>query len=355
MKGYFMAEKKKVVVAMSGGVDSTLTARLLQEAGYDVHGATMYIFDGQDMSDAVRMADFLGIPHQVIDMRDMYQKEVMSYFIRSYKNGITPNPCMVCDFKIKFGLFYDAAREHFNAPYFATGHYARITYNRERNKYQVEKGADLQKDQSYMMYHLTQEKLAHIIFPLGRIFKKDTRRLSEEKGLPTYNKAESQDICFLTEEKSYADYLRLHAPDAFRPGNIVTKTGKILGHHKGLPFYTIGQRKGLGIAAKHPLYVISLNARENEVVVGSNDDLFRTRLLAADLDFTDSEPPSGQFRCSAKIRYGIRVHDCTVTLDDYGRATVQFDEPQRAVTSGQSVVFYDENRLIGGGTIIKPL
>lgn len=355
MKGYFMEEKKKVVVAMSGGVDSTLTARLLQEAGYDVYGATMHIFNGQDLGDAADMARFLKIPHKVIDVRDIYQKEVMSYFIRSYKNGITPNPCMVCDFKIKFGLFYDAAREYFDAPYFATGHYARITYDSTRGKYQVEKGTDLGKDQSYMMYQLTQEKLAHIIFPLGRIFKKDTRRLSEEKGLPTYNKAESQDICFLTTEKSYADYLEIHAPDAFRPGNIVTKTGKILGHHKGLPHYTIGQRKGLGIAAKHPLYVVSLDARKNEVVVGSNDDLFRTRLLAGDLAFTDGKPPSTQFRCSAKIRYGIRVHDCTVTLDDYGRATVKFDEPQRAVTSGQSVVFYDENRLIGGGTIIKPL
>ena len=144
------------------------------------------------------MARFLKIPHKVIDVRDTYQKEVMSYFIRSYKNGITPNPCIVCDFKIKFGLFYDAAREYFDAPYFATGHYARITYDSTRGKYQVEKGTDLGKDQSYMMYQLTQEKLAHIIFPLGRIFKKDTRRLSEEKGLPTYNKAESQDICFLT-------------------------------------------------------------------------------------------------------------------------------------------------------------
>lgn len=350
-----MTEKKKVVVAMSGGVDSTLTARLLQEAGYEVYGATMNQFDGQDLTEAAEMADFLGIPHKIIDVRKTYQEVVLTYFIDSYKNGITPNPCMICDFKIKFGLFYDTVRAHFDCPYFATGHYARITYDGLRGKYQVEKGTDLGKDQSYMMYHLTQDQLAHIIFPLGRIYKKDTRRISEEKGLPTYNKAESQDICFLTSEKSYAEFLQNHAPDAFRPGNIIDTKGHILGKHKGLPFYTIGQRKGLGIAARTPLYVVSLNAKRNQVVVGSNDDLFRSKLLANELDFTDGAPPAQSFRCQAKIRYGIRVHDCTVTLDDYGRATVEFDEPQRAVTSGQSVVFYEENRLLGGGTIMRAL
>ncbi len=350
-----MQEKKKVVVAMSGGVDSTLTARLLQEAGYEVYGATMHIFDGQNVNDAAEMAKFLGIPHKIIDARDVYQKEVMTYFIESYKNGITPNPCMVCDFKIKFGLFYDSVREFFDAPYFATGHYARIVYDGERGMYQVEKGSDLQKDQSYMMYHLTQDQMAHIIFPLGRIFKKDTRRISKEKGLPTYNKAESQDICFLSGQQSYADYLQIHAPEAFLPGNIVTASGTVLGRHKGLPYYTIGQRKGLGIAARTPLYVIRLDAEKNEVVVGSNDDLFRKSLLADELAFTDGKPPAKEFRCSAKIRYGIRVHDCTVKLDDQGKAIVTFDEPQRAITSGQSVVFYDDNRLIGGGTIVNPL
>ena len=224
-----------------------------------------------------------------------------------------------------------------------------------RGKYQVEKAADIAKDQSYMMYHLTQDQLAHILFPLGRMYKKDTRRISEEKGLPTYNKAESQDICFLTSEKSYAEFLQNHAPEAFRPGNIIDTKGRILGRHKGLPFYTIGQRKGLGIAARTPLYVVSLHAGKNRVIVGSNDDLFRSGLLANELDFTDGTPPSQQFRCLAKIRYGIRVYDCTVTLDDHGRAVVKFDEPQRAITPGQSVVFYEEDRLLGGGTIMKAL
>lgn len=350
-----MTERKKVVVAMSGGVDSTLTVRLLQESGYEVYGATMNQFEGQDVSDAVEMAKFLGIPHKVLDVKELYNNVVLSYFIDSYKNGITPNPCMICDFKIKFGLFYDAMRNYFDAPYFATGHYARIVYDRERQKYQVEKGVDIGKDQSYMMYHLNQEQLAHILFPLGRILKKDTRRISKEKGLPTFNKAESQDICFLTSEKSYVEFLENHAPEAFRPGDIVHTDGHVLGRHKGLPHYTIGQRKGLGIAYRTPLYVVALDSVKNQVIVGGNDELFRSKLLATELDFTDGTPPAQEFRCEAKIRYGIRVHPCLVSLDDKGQAIVTFDEPQRAITSGQSVVFYRGDRLLGGGTIVKAL
>ena len=352
-----MTEKKKVVVAMSGGVDSTLTARLLLDQGYDVYGATMYQFDGQDeeIEGARSMAEFIGIPFKVVDVREAYQKFVLSYFIDAYARGMTPNPCMMCDFKVKFGLFYDEVRRAFDAPYFATGHYARILYNPERQKYEGHKGIDLGKDQSYMMYHLTQDQLAHIIFPLGRTFKKDTRRISKEKGLPTYNKAESQDICFLTSESSYVEFLKNHAPEAFRPGNIVDKKGRVLGQHRGIPYYTIGQRKGLGIAARTPLYVTALRPDKNQVVVGDNDDLFRTRLLADELHFTDGEAPAEEFRCQAKIRYGIKVHDCTVTLERNGRAVVKFDEPQRAITTGQSVVFYDDDRLIGGGTIMRAL
>lgn len=350
-----MTEKKKIVVAMSGGVDSTLTARLLQEAGYDVYGATMYQFDGQDVSDAVKMAQFLGIPHKVMDVRAIYQKLVLQYFIDSYAQGTTPNPCMICDFHIKFGVFYEEMRKAFDAPYFATGHYARILYDSDRGKYEVHKGIDLTKDQSYMMYHLTQDQLAHIIFPLGRICKKDTRRISKEKGLPTYNKAESQDICFLTSEKSYIEYLQNHAPHIFKDGDIVDREGHVLGRHHGLPRYTIGQRKGLGLAAGRPLYVTALDPEKNQVIVGSNDDLFRKRLLAGSLAFTDGEPPAETFSCAAKIRYGMRTNPCTVTVQKDGRAVVSFDEAQRAVTPGQSVVFYDQDRLIGGGTILRGL
>lgn len=350
-----MTQRKKVVVALSGGVDSTLTARLLLDAGYEVTAATMHQYDGQDTSDAEAMAAWLGIPHKIFDVRDAYRAVVLRYFIDSYAAGRTPNPCMVCDFRIKFGLFYDEARAHFGADYFATGHYTRILWDGARQKYAVHKGFDTAKDQSYMMYHLTQDQLAHILFPLGRFTKQETRRLSEEKGLPTWDKAESQDMCFLAAGDSYKDYLRAHAPEIFRPGAITDRKGRVLGRHRGLPCYTIGQRKGLGIAAKTPLYVTGLDAKSNRVIVGPNEDLFRTRLLAADLAFTDGAAPAEVFPCEAKIRYGMRPAKASVAVRPDGRAVVSFTEAQRAVTPGQSVVFYDGDRLIGGGEILRPL
>ena len=348
-----MTEKKKVVVAMSGGVDSTLTAKLLLEAGYEVCGATMHQFDGQEkeIEGARAMADFLGIPFQVVDVREAYQKFVLRYFIDAYAKGMTPNPCMMCDFKVKFGLFYDEARKHFDAPYFATGHYARILFNPERQKYEVHKGIDMGKDQSYMMYHLTQDPLAHIIFPLGRTFKKDTRRISKEKGLPTYNKAESQDICFLTSETSYVEFLKNHAPEAFSEGDIVDTKGRVLGRHRGIPYYTIGQRKGLGISAPHPLYVCGICPEQNTVTLGGSQDLFSRRLTATDVNLISCDSLEKPVRVQAKIRYRHPEQPATAWCTPDGVLHVEFDEPQRAITCGQAVVLYDGETVVGGGRI----
>ena len=265
------------------------------------------------VDDARRVADRLEIPYYVMNFKREFKKNVMDYFTAEYLKGRTPNPCIACNRYVKWESLLQRSLE-IGADYIATGHYARIVYNPETELFEVRKGLDIAKDQSYMMYHLTQEQLSHIIFPLGRTFKKDTRLISKEKGLPTYNKAESQDICFLTSEKSYVEFLENHAPEAFQPGNIVDKKGHVLGQHKGIPYYTIGQRKGLGIAARTPLYVIELRPDTREVVVGSNEDLFRTRLLANELHFYDDKIPQEEFRCQAKIRYGVRVHDCSVKV-----------------------------------------
>ena len=355
-----MTAKKKILVAMSGGVDSSVTAALLQERGYEVIGATMRLSeesravlddDGsarQAVTDAKHVSEILGIEHHVIDLRADFEKNVICYFVNEYARGRTPNPCVECNRTMKFGDMISKAKE-LGADYIATGHYARVICNEETGFYELRKGLDEHKDQSYVLYHLGQDKLSHLILPLGEYAKTEVRKMAKGYGLPVAHKAESQEICFIPDD-DHARFLREHRPESFVPGDIVDTEGHVLGRHQGLPLYTIGQRKGRGMAAPEPLYVIRRDTGKNQVVVGGANDVFATGLNAEYAAWI-TEVPAEPVRCTAKIRYGRREGACTASMLVDGRLRVEFDEPQRAVTPGQSVVLYDGERVLGGGDI----
>lgn len=353
--------KKTVAVAMSGGVDSSLTAAVLQEQGYNVFGVTMTLSDDSRekggstaIRDAKRVADELGIEHHVANYHAGFKQDVISYFIDEYAHGRTPNPCVVCNNKIKFGrLLKDCLA--MGADYVATGHYARKIVDEKTGRHLIVKAVDKHKDQSYVLYTLDQFAISHFLFPMGDHSKEITRKMAEDRGLVTAHKAESQEICFVPND-DYKAYLKQKAPEIFKPGDIVDVSGKVLGRHEGIPYYTIGQRKGLGIAAEHPLYVIELDVKNNRVIVGGNEDVFAKGLIARDMHFITKDSFDEPFRTSGKIRYGKKEALCTVSPLNGGRdAEIIFDEPQRAVTPGQSVVFYDGDILVGGGRIERAI
>jgi tRNA-uridine 2-sulfurtransferase len=360
-----MIEKIKVVAAMSGGVDSALTAALLLEQGYDVIGVTMRLADEsrdaaaddrgccslRSVDDARRVAEILGIPHYVMNFKDLFQKKVIDYFLAEYAVGRTPNPCIACNRYVKFSGLLVKAME-LGAAYVATGHYARIVQNPASQRFELLKGIDKNKDQSYVLYHLTQSSLAHFLFPLGTYTKPEVRQLAEKLHLPVAHKPESQEICFVPDD-DYASYLRLHCPSCLHPGDIVDVSGKVLGRHNGVPLYTIGQRRGLGIAAATPLYVIRLDMARNQVVVGENQDVFAEGLIAGDLNWIEMDTLCHPVEAAVKIRYGKREGKALISpLPDH-RVRVSFATSQRAVTPGQSVVFYAEDHVLGGGVIEK--
>lgn len=351
----------KVLVAMSGGVDSAVSAHLIK-LDHEAIGVTMKLHDesdnliygensccsNQDIADAKAVCDLLGIPHEVHDFGASFKECVISDFINCYKNGSTPNPCVVCNRKIKFEELLKIALER-DYDAIATGHYARIE-KRSDGRYLLKKAIDLSKDQSYVLYSLTQHQLAHTIFPLGEMTKQDARELAEQTGFTNARKHDSQDICFVP-DGDYVSFIERTTGEVFDKGDFVDLQGKILGRHDGIIKYTIGQRKGLGIAFGEPIYVIKKDIENNNIVLGKNSDLFGTTLTACNINLISCDKIIEPMRVKAKIRYNQKEQPATVEQIDENRIKVIFDEPQRAITKGQSVVLYDGDIVVGGGII----
>ena len=347
-------EHSRVYVAMSGGVDSAGAALLLQELGYDVTGVTLRLRPGAegDIDDARRAAQALGVPHEVLDCRELFRHQVMDAFVGEYCRGRTPNPCLVCNRRVKFGALLDYALDQ-GADYLATGHYARLGRDEETGRYLLLRGRDRRKDQSYVLYQLTQRQLAHLLLPIGTYEKATVRSLAAERGLISANRPDSQDICFIP-DGDYVRFLQEYGGVKLEPGDFVDRSGRVLGRHRGLVCYTTGQRKGLGVSADRPLYVLEKDAETNRVILGDDRDLFSSTLTAEDVNWISIPGLEGPMRFTAKTRSSQREAEATVEPLEGGRIRVRFDAPQRAITAGQAVVLYDGERVAGGGTIVGP-
>ena len=352
---------KRIVVAMSGGVDSSVAAALLVEQGYQVVGLMLRLWAEEGgaanrcctpdaVADARRVAAALDIPFYVRDYKDIFKSTVVDFFMDGYAQGITPNPCVVCNRDIRFDRLLKEAI-NLGARYLATGHYARV---RQANGdvYQLLKGIDPAKDQSYMLYTMTQQRLAHVLLPVGEYCKSDIRQIAQDKALPVFNRPDSQDLCFLG-AGDYRAFLQRHAPDVVRPGPILNTGGELLGEHNGLAFYTIGQRKGLGISAPQAMYVVDLDTTGNALVVGTVDELGQQELTAHQVTFVSGQFPAAPLRVKAKIRYKATEMDATLTPLAGQRVQLVFDRPLRDITPGQAVVFFKGEQVLGGGVIKK--
>lgn len=347
----------KIVVGLSGGVDSSTAAAILHRQGYDVVGLTLWLMKGkgqccsEGMVDAAYICEQLGIEHRIVDSRDVFQTYIVDYLVEGYSAGITPLPCSQCNRTVKFGPMLNYAREQLGIEQIATGHYARITYDPETNRYQLRRAVDLTKDQSYFLYDLTQDLLAGSVFPLGEIPKSQTRQIAAEFGLKTAEKPESQDLCLVEANGSMRAFLDKYI--AQQKGDIIYKDGRVIGQHDGIHHYTIGQRKGLGVAWPEPLYVIGLDAVKNQVIVGDRAAAAQSECTVKRVNWVSMAEPATPIKAEVQIRYRSQPMPASIIPLSAGRVKIVFDEPQFSITPGQAAVWYDGDLLLAGG-IIEP-
>lgn len=354
----------KALIAMSGGVDSSVAAYIMKERGYDCIGVTMKLFHNEDIGvsrehsccslddveDARSVAYSLNMPYYVFNFSDRFKELVVDKFVSAYEQGITPNPCIDCNRYLKFEELFRRAKE-MEFDYVVTGHYARIEYDEETGRYLLKKALDDTKDQSYVLYSMTQEQLAHIKFPLGEMKKTEVRKIAEAHNFINAKKHDSQDICFV-QNGSYADFIEDYTKKNYPDGSFVDIDGNKLGTHKGIIRYTVGQRKGLGLALKQPMYVKEVNPSTNTVMLATNEELFSSSVTANNINLISVDRIDKPMRVKAKVRYRHTEQWGTLTQTDADTIHVEFDEPQRAITKGQALVLYDGDTVVGGGTII---
>ena len=353
---------KKALIAMSGGVDSSVAAYLCKKEGYDCIGATMRLFTNEeigikneksccsqdDVEDAKSVATRLNMPYYVFNFTDEFEKKVIEKFVCAYEEGATPNPCIDCNRYLKFEKFFQRMKE-LGFDYVVTGHYARIC--EENGRFLLKKAIDERKDQSYVLYSMTQEQLAHTLFPLGELTKDETRRIAEENGFVNAKKHDSQDICFVPDGK-YAEFIEKYRGRSYKNGNFVDKNGNVLGTHKGIIRYTIGQRKSLGLSLPEPMYVFEKNTEKNEVVLCKDCELFQNELDVKEVNWIAFDTPPKTFWARVKIRYNQKEEPAKIIVLGEDKVHIEFKTPQRAIAKGQAAVFYDGDTVLGGGTII---
>ena len=348
----------KVLLGMSGGVDSCVSALLLQKAGYEVYGVTLQLFDGRccnddNILDAKKVCKSLGIEHYVLDFKEEFKEKVINNFIEEYSLCRTPNPCIECNRFLKFGVMYEKAKE-LGIDHIATGHYAKVEYSEKYGKHVLKKATNIAKDQSYVLYVIEPELLEHIVFPLGDIDSKDTvRKIAKESGLQVASKPDSEDICFIV-DGNYKNFLEVNSNLKPTEGNIVTTKGEILGKHTGLYNYTIGQRKGMGIAYECPLYVVGFNPQKNELVVGTESELYKKELWVDNFNLLlpNKDDLKTPLKVNVKTRYSSKEYPAEIQYEN-DLIHVVFDEPQARITPGQSAVFYMDDIVVGGGKIMR--